>query len=665
MACLDNCCRDYILANALTNALTLASSKRFNRPTLLQEHIMALLTVDHLDYHLGLRRLLDRASFGIERGERICLLGRNGEGKSTLLRLLAGELSADDGTIQWQGGQYAALVSQEPHFNSQDTVFAAVAAGLGKLADLINAYHRASLAVAENPSDEHLHTLNRLQQQLEAADGWRLEQRVETVISRLKLPAETAVSSLSGGWRRRVALGRALVQEPDLLMLDEPTNHLDMDAIEWLEEFLLAYSGAALFVTHDRRFLQKLATRILELDRGKLTSWPGDYANYLRRVEERQNEEARHNAEFDKKLAQEETWIRQGIKARRTRNEGRVRALKALREERRARIERQGTVAMELGGEQSGKLVIEAKNISKAFDEHRVIKDFSCRIMRGDRIGLIGANGVGKTTLLKLLLGELKPDSGSLRLGANLQIAYFDQLRDRLNDELSAIDNIAEGSDMLTVNGRQIHVISYLKNFLFSPERVRSKAGILSGGERNRLLLAKLFTKPVNLLVLDEPTNDLDLETLEVLEDLLLEFQGTLLLVSHDRAFLDNVVTHTFAFEGKAQVRAYVGGYDDWLRQRPRNEQAEPTRRVQAAPIKPNSPKPRKLSYKEQRELDQLPAQIEQLETELAELQGLIAAPDFYQGETDTIKATLVQLEQRQHALEQAYARWEELEAAS
>jgi ATP-binding cassette subfamily F protein uup len=629
---------------------------------------MTLLTVANLEYHIGIQPLLDRVGFTIESGERICLLGRNGEGKSTLLKILNGQLTAEDGTLQWQSGCRAALVSQEPMLDARGTVFEVVAQGLGDLTDLIQAYHRTSLQLTGESNHTHLQELHDLQQQLEAADGWLLEQRVEQIISRLRLPAETPVEQLSGGWQRRVALGRALVQEPAVLMLDEPTNHLDLEAIEWLEEFLLGYPGAVLFVTHDRRFLRKLATRIWELDRGRLTAWPGDYANYLRRVEERQHEEAKHTSEFDKKLAQEEVWIRQGIQARRTRNEGRVRALQALREERRARIERQGTVALDIAGEQSGKIVLEARNLSKTFDDQPVLRDFSCLILRGDRIGLIGPNGAGKTTLLQILLGRLEPDSGSLQLGTKLQIAYFDQHRAQLDENQSVIANVAEGSDTVQVNGRELHVISYLKNFLFTPERARAPANTLSGGERNRLLLARLFTKPVNLLVLDEPTNDLDLETLEVLEDLLAEFNGTLLLVSHDRAFLDNVVTHVFAFEGDGQVKTYVGGYDDWLRQRP--APASPPRRTDAAkadkakhaPTK-NDAKPRKLSYKEQRELEHLPARIEQLENALNVMQEQTAQTDFYQRDAEQIKTTLTQLETLQHDLEDAYSRWEALEA--
>jgi ATP-binding cassette subfamily F protein uup len=629
---------------------------------------MALLTVDKLEYHIGSQRLLDGITFSIERGERICLLGRNGEGKSTLLKIISGQSAAEDGRIQWQSGCRAALVSQEPVLDARGSVFDAVAAGLGEAARLIHAYHQASLKLAGAPDSDTLQQLHHLQQQLEAADGWLLEQRVEQIISRLKLPADVPVARLSGGWQRRVALAQALVQEPALLLLDEPTNHLDLEAIEWLEEFLLGYPGAVLFVTHDRRFLQKLATRIWELDRGQLTSWPGDYTNYLRRVEERQNEEAKHRAAFDKKLAQEESWIRQGIEARRTRNEGRVRALQALRAERRARIERQGTVALEVEGEQSGKLVLEARRISQSFAGQTVVRDFSCRILRGDRVGLIGPNGAGKTTLLRLLLRHLEPDSGTVQLGANLQIAYFDQHRAQLDGDKSVIDNVAEGSDTIRLNGRDLHVISYLKNFLFTPERARAPVSSLSGGERNRLLLARLFTKPVNLLVLDEPTNDLDLETLEVLEDLLLEFPGTLLLVSHDREFLDNVVTQVFAFEGEGRVNAYVGGYDDWLRQRPAPVTAPA--RATAAPAVSRGPsppaeanRPRRLSYKEQRELEQLPARIEQLENRLNALQTLTAQVDFYQRDAARIKDTLAELEALRQDLEAAYTRWEALEA--
>ena len=639
----------------------------------------------------------------------MCLLGRNGEGKSTLIKILAQQLQAEDGVMQWQSGHRAALLAQEPVFSGDGTVFQVIATGLGELAEVISQYHTLSTQITEDSGTDQLAQLNRLQHRLEAEDGWRLEQRVEQVISRLKLPAEARVSSLSGGWQRRLALGQALVQQPDLLLLDEPTNHLDVESIEWLETFLLDYPGAVLFVTHDRSFLQRLATRILELDRGKLTSWPGDYENYLRRKEERQHEEEKHNTEFDKKLAQEEAWIRQGIKARRTRNEGRVRALKAMREERRARISQQGKASLALGGgEQSGKMAIEAQTINKSFAGQEVVKDFSCRILRGDRIGLLGPNGAGKTTLLKMLLGELKPDSGSVRLGSNLQIAYFDQHREHLDENLSAIDNVAGGSETVQVNGRPVHVISYLQRFLFSPERVRAPISSLSGGERNRLLLARLFTRPVNLLVLDEPTNDLDLETLEALEELLIEFDGTLLLVSHDRSFLDNVVTATLVFEGNGKIQAYAGGYEDWLVQRPKPvvkkapvkpvvkkapvkpvvkkapvkpvvKKAPVKPVVKKAPVKPvvekalvkpvkvEKTKPansaRKLSYNEQRELGQLPERIEQLEVDLEELQTLTSQAGFYQRDAADIKATLTRLESLQQELEAAYQRWQELDA--
>ena len=629
---------------------------------------MAVLTVAHLDYSIGVRHLLADVGFSIDNGERIGLLGRNGEGKSTLLRILANDLQAEDGQIRWHGHSQAALVAQQPIFTATQTVFEAVIEGLGDLKDLVATYHAQAQQVAADPSARQLAGLDQLQQQLEVAGGWQLEQRVEAVLSRFELPIEELVSTLSGGWQRRVALARALVQEPALLLLDEPTNHLDIATIEWLEQTLLNYSGAVLFVTHDRRFLRRLATRIFELDRGQLTTWPGDYENYLRRLEERQNEEARHNAEFDKKLAQEEVWIRQGIQARRTRNEGRVRALKALREQRRARIDKPGQVQqLSVSGEQSGKRVIEAVNLNKSFAGQAIVRDFSCEIMRGDRIGLLGPNGVGKTTLLKLLLGDLQPDSGQLRQGTQLQIAYFDQLRTQLSEDSDVIDNVAEGSDSVTINGHSVHIISYLQRFLFTPERARTKVAILSGGERNRLLLARLFTKPVNLLVMDEPTNDLDLETLEVLEEMLMEYNGTLLLVSHDREFIDQVVTSVFAFEGQGKIATYVGGYSDWLKQRPvvgaprstSNRQAT-THQAQAKPRSSSA----KLSYKLQRELDALPGQIEALEAELAEQQNRIAAPDFYQQTPeDEIKTTLARLQALEQALETAYARWDELEA--
>jgi ATP-binding cassette subfamily F protein uup len=611
--------------------------------------------------------LLAGVSFSIERGERIGLLGRNGEGKSTLLSILARERQAEEGQLIWRTGCRAAMVGQEPIFTADASVFASVVEGLGEKTQLLAEYHRAASRVASSADPADLAQLDRLQQQLEAADGWQLEQCVATVVSQLELPGDEPVAALSGGWQRRVALARALVQEPALLLLDEPTNHLDIEAIQWLENTIMAYSGAVLFVTHDRRFLRRLATRIFELDRGDLTAWPGDYDNYLRRLEERQNEEARHQAKFDKRLAEEEVWIRQGIQARRTRNEGRVRALQALRVERRARVERQGKVAITVSGEQSGKLVIEAENVTKSFAGKPLIKDFSCRILRGDRIGLLGPNGVGKTTLLKLLLGELEPDAGRVRQGSQLQVAYFDQHRAQLREDRSAIENVAEGSDSITINGRSLHPISYLKRFLFSPERARSLVATLSGGERNRLLLARLFTRPANLLVLDEPTNDLDLETLEVLEDLLMDYQGTLLLVSHDREFIDQVVTSVFVFEGQGLVNSYVGGYSDWLAQPPATApNANLAATDKPAPVQKTQKSARnsKLSYKLRRELEALPERIESLEQAVAQQQEKMAAADFYQQSSEAaIKTELDQLQTLEQELQATYARWEELEA--
>ena len=623
----------------------------------------------------GVAPLLEKVDLNIERGERICLVGRNGAGKSTLLQVLLGNTKLDEGEVWYQDGLKIAALGQDIPVNDDRSVFDVVASGLDELGDLLSEYHQLAHQLEQESSQtpQAIEKLADLQHRLEAIDGWRFEQRVAAAISRLELDEDVCMSALSGGMKRRVLLARALVQEPDLLLLDEPTNHLDIEGITWLEEFMLSFNGAMLFITHDRRFLQRLATRIIELDRGELSSWPGDYANYLQKKEERLAVEAEHNAKFDKKLAQEETWIRQGIKARRTRNEGRVRALKALRKERQARREQMGKARLNLEQAQaSGKLVAEVENTSLCFDHRCLFKDFSTRILRGDRIGIIGPNGVGKSSLIKMLLGELKPNSGKVKLGTKLEVAYFDQTRASLDPEKSVMDNLNLGKDSVTINGKERHVISYLQDFLFTPQRVKSPVKSLSGGERNRLLLAQLFTKPANLLVMDEPTNDLDVETLELLEELLTEFDGTLLLVSHDRTFLDNVVTSTLVFEGQGELNEYVGGYEDWLRQtkvknKSKNKEAtkesitktviETTKAEHVA-----AKQKRKLSYKEQRELEALPEKIEALEEEQAQLQQQMSAADFYKQAQDKIIAATQRVECIQQELEQAYQRWEELE---
>jgi len=632
---------------------------------------MALLTLRNLHLSYGDPPLIDGIDLSIEAGERICLLGRNGEGKSTLLRLIAGDLKADDGERVVSQGVRIARLTQEVPEQLHGSVFEVVADGVGATAELIKQYHAATHGLAEDAGEAAMARFERIQHQLEAADGWRMEQQVESVISRMQLNPDDRFEALSGGMKRRVLLARALAADPQLLLLDEPTNHLDVESITWLEEFLLDWPGTLVFITHDRDFLQRLATRIVELDRGQVSDFPGDYKNYLRRRDEMDNAEALANARFDKLLAQEEVWVRQGIKARRTRNEGRVRRLEAMRREYGDRRSRQGTAKIAMNtGDRSGKLVCEAVDVSYAWDGRPIIRDFSTTILRGDRIGIIGPNGCGKSTLLNLLLGRLKPDSGRIDLGTKLEVAYFDQLRDQLELDKTVLDNVAGGSDKVTVNGKEKHVISYLQDFLFPPKRCRQPVRALSGGERNRLLLAKLFTRPANVLVMDEPTNDLDLETLELLEELLLDFDGTLLLVSHDRAFLDNVVTSTLVFEGGGRVSAYVGGYQDWLRQRAAQTAAAKGKtaakpavdRQPACPKPAEAAKPKKLSYKDQRELEQLPGRIEVLESELGEIQAALASPDLYRASTAKVAELNNRMQQVEQELAQAYERWAALE---
>ena len=636
---------------------------------------MTLLRLEGLQLAYGTHVLLDGADLVLEKGERLALVGRNGTGKSTLLKLVAGEILPDDGSIWRAPGLKIGVLEQDLPSASGETIFDVVAQGLPQAGELLAEYHH--LVQAAEPDMKRMATL---QSRLEAIDGWSFHQRIDVVLTRLGLPADDLMSSLSGGWRRRVALARALVAEPDLLLLDEPTNHLDLDTIAWLEEQLLDFNGAVLFITHDRAFLSKLATTILELDRGRLGRYPGDYAKYQQQKAHELEVEARENAEFDKKLAQEEAWIRQGIKARRTRNEGRVRALEQLRRERSQRREVQGRASFGIdSGERSGKRVVELVGVTHRFGDETIVRDLSLEIQRGDRIGLIGRNGAGKTTLLKILLGELEPSEGTVRLGTNIKVAYFDQLRAGLEPEKSVYDNVAQGSDRIAVGGKDKHVISYLQDFLFTPERARQPVKALSGGESNRLLLAKLFTQPANVLVLDEPTNDLDVETLELLEELLLDFDGTLLLVSHDRAFMDNVVTGVLAFEGDGVVREYVGGYSDWVRQGGKlppapwegaaRQQVEPTAKAvekapaSPAPSAPPAKKPAKLSYKLQRELDALPAEIERLEAEVAEYEARVGDPAFYQQEAGVVSEVLQAMSDKQAELDAAMARWMALEA--
>jgi len=631
---------------------------------------MPLLRLSNVSIAFGTHALLENAEFQLDPGERVGLLGRNGEGKSTLMKIIAGSIHADHGEIWRQPELRLAWLEQAPELPEGATIYDAVAGGLGELGQWITRYHELSLTM-DYEDEKALNELGDLQHELETHNGWHFQQRVETILSKLDLPGELPVDGLSGGWKRRVALARALVIDPEVLLLDEPTNHLDFESITWLEEQVLNFQGAVLFVTHDRSFLQKLATRIVDLDRGNLVSWQGTYDDYLARKAAALEDEANQNAEFDKKLADEEVWIRQGVKARRTRNEGRVRALEKLRNERAQRRNLQGTSKLALErGDQSGKKVIEVDNISFSYGDKPIIKNFSTLIQRGDKIGLIGANGAGKSTLLKLLLKQLEPDTGVVEQGTKLEIAYFDQLRDQLDPNMSVADTVADGNDYVEIAGNKRHVMSYLGDFLFAPARARSPVRSLSGGEKNRLLLARLFTRPANLIVMDEPTNDLDLETLELLEEKLVNYDGTLLLVSHDRAFLDNVVTSVFVLEGDSKVDEFVGGYSDWIAYK-REAQQVATNKAKAEQAKqkhadttaaPKNVTKKKLSFKEQQELERLPGQIDELETKQAELTQLINDPSFYKKDQTVINKTMDELKQAEQSLEQLIQRWDELE---
>lgn len=640
---------------------------------------MALISLTNAYLSFGDHPLLDHCELHIEPNERVCLVGRNGAGKSTLMKILAGEVHLDDGKLQFEKELVVSRLEQDPPRFTQGNVFDYVAEGIGQLSDLLKEYHRISAKLEQDYSETTLNRLSQVQNTLEHAGGWQFDSKIKEVLAKLELNPDTLLSELSGGWLRKAALARALVCNPDVLLLDEPTNHLDVDAIEWLEEFLLGFDGSIVFISHDRSFIRKMATRIVDLDRGQLVSYSTNYDQYLLTKEENLRVEALQNDLFDKKLAQEEVWIRQGIKARRTRNEGRVRALKALREERRQRREVTGTAQLQIdNSSRSGKIVFEIENASYTVANKQLLSNFSTTILRGDKIALVGPNGCGKTTFIKLLLGEIQPTAGSIRCGTKLEIAYFDQYRADLDPEKSVMDNVADGKQDIEVNGVKRHVLGYLQDFLFPPKRAMTPVKALSGGERNRLLLAKLLLKPNNLLILDEPTNDLDVETLELLEEILADYQGTLLIVSHDRQFIDNVATECYMFEGDGIINKYVGGFFDAKQQqanyfahKAQQEQAKQKKSPQKTesavnfqPVLESQPKnrPIKLSYKEQRELEQLPQILEQLENEITALQTEIGSTEFFQQPHEYTAAKLQLLADKEQLMENTFLRWEELE---
>lgn len=624
-----------------------------------------LLSLENISLAYGLDQLLNQANLQINTGERAALIGRNGAGKSSLLKVIEGIEQADSGNIWRKPGMRLARLEQNLPADCTLSVFDYVSEGLQEIGHVLAEYHAVVHQLETNNTPENLKKLQTLQAQLDAKQGWEYERKINLMLQHLQLSATQKVSELSGGWQRRAALAKAWVTEPDLLLLDEPTNHLDIEGIEWLEDALKNWRGALIFITHDRALLKRLATRIIELDRGNLTTWSCSYERFLQEKEALLAAEEKHFADFDKKLAEEEVWIRQGIKARRTRNEGRVRALEKMRLEREKRRTVQGNVALSINeAEKSGQLVIEATHLSHSYDHRKIVDDFSIRIQRGDRIGFIGKNGTGKTTLLNILLGNIAPQTGTVKQGTRLEIAYFDQLRATLNWNESGVNNVAEGSDHINYHGKQRHIISYLGDFLFTPERARMPIKALSGGECNRLLLAKLFSKPSNLLVMDEPTNDLDIETLELLEEILLQYQGTLLLVSHDREFLDHVVTSTLVFEGNGHVQEYIGGYHDWLTQRKTHSENSDDSIKKSAPASKEKTRPSmKLNNKEQRELKELPERIHAMEEELASLQTLTESADFYGQQADNVSTTMKRMAELSKLIEEAYQRWQTLES--